>query len=232
LKRADDLPRRLETVFAPLAGEKPRFQIVTGPGEVVVDEKEQEGFAQIACRFGEGVRIIRWTLASSDLRPIGSERNADGALLLVRPDGVVEAHVMECKHTINASTWKKALAQLEWTLLKLLAIAGALHERVERVVLYTAFRTNTLSPAESADAALFELPIGEEESTGSRRERPMRISAAETDVDVRGWARTSTATRAWTCASAEVGRQSPRQASTLPRAGVRATRRRGDEHGR
>ncbi|UQA56476.1 hypothetical protein [Polyangium aurulentum] len=189
MKRADDLASRIETIFAKLPGETlPRFQFVTGPGEVIVHETEKKGYARIACRFGEGVRAIQWSITAGDLRPIGSEKNADGAVLLVRPDGALEAHVMECKQTIDSSTWKKALSQLEWTVIKLLAIAGALHERVERVVLYTAFRSNALAPDESADASLFELPLGVEDSLASKREFPMRTSADETEVDLPGWA--------------------------------------------
>ncbi len=109
MKRADALDARIVTLFAPPAGEAPRFQIVDGPGEVLVQEMERAGYARIACRLPRGVRAIPWRLTTGDLRPIGSEKNADGAVLVVRPDGALEAHVMECKQTVDSTTWAKAL---------------------------------------------------------------------------------------------------------------------------
>jgi hypothetical protein len=183
VKRADALERRIEAIFEAL-----RFEIVDGPGSVLVEEAEKEGFARITCHFGKDARAIRWKLQTGDLRPIASEKNADGAILVVRADGALEAHVMECKQKVDSSTWRKALVQLEWTVLRLLAIAGALHERVERVVLYTAFFKNALAVDESPDAALFELPIDGADSQVARRERPMMRSDVETEVELPGWA--------------------------------------------
>ncbi len=183
MKRADELGGRLETLFKPPAGEEPRFLVVAGPGEVLVEETAKDGYAQIACRFGEGVRAIRWRLQTGDLRPIGSEKNADGAILVVRPDGALEAHVMECKSKVDSNTWRKALMQLEWTLIRLLAIAGALHERVERVVLYTVYRTDALSVDESADPELFRAPLEDEDNTIVAR----HLSWTKPEVALPGW---------------------------------------------
>lgn len=181
--RADDLDARIATLFAPPAGEAPRFRIVPGPGEVLVEEMEKAGFAHITCRFPRGFRAVPWRLITGDLRPIGSEKNADGALLLVRQDGALEAHVMECKQTIDSTTWAKALRQIEWTVVRLLAIAGALHQRVERVVLYTAFRTDALSIDESADPELFELALDEDVGVAAQRD----LDWMRPDVPLPGW---------------------------------------------
>jgi hypothetical protein len=184
VKRGDELAARLETLFASPAGAKRRFQLVEGPSDILVEETQKEGYAHILCRFGQGFRVVQWWLQTGDLRPIGSEKNADGAMLVVRPDGVLEAHVMECKQTITPSKWREALEQLEWTVIRLLAIAGALHERVGRVVLYTAYRNDKLSLDESADAELFKLPLGEEENSSARRD----LSWMRSEVELPGWA--------------------------------------------
>jgi hypothetical protein len=183
MKRADELRERLETLFVSTR-KGPRWTFVDGPGEVVVREKEKKGFAAVGCRFPAGFRVIDWHHELGDFSPIASDKNADGAMLVVRPDGALEAHVMECKETVNASEWKRALEQLEWTLIRLLAIAGALHERVERVVLYTAYRRDALSLDESPDAELFKLPLDDGENEIVRRDRSWMLS----EVSLRGWA--------------------------------------------
>jgi len=185
VKRSDALEQRIANLF-----EKARFEIVAGPGVVLVEETAKEGFAKIDCRFGQGHRAVRWKLQTGDLRPLASEQNADGAILLIRSDGALEVHVMECKQTVDSSQWRKALRQFEWTMIRLLAIAGALHERVSRVVLYTAFRKNALAPNESTDTALFELPIDGGDNAAFYRELPMMRSDVETHVPLSGWSTT------------------------------------------
>lgn len=182
MKRVDGLRDRLASVFAD-GRNGPRWRIVEGPGEVVVEEKAKDGRAKIHCRFPQGFRVISWMHEPGDFKPIASDKNADGPMLVVRPDGMLEAHVMECKQTVSASEWRKALQQLEWTVLRLLAIAGALHERVQRVVLYTAFRKDELSFDGSPDAVLFDLPLGDEENTIARRDR----SWMSNDISLPGW---------------------------------------------
>lgn len=185
MKRADDLSARVATLFPPLKGETARFKIAPGPGEVIVEETQKEGAARIVCLVPEGFVAIPWRLQSGDLRPIGSDKNADGAMLLVRPDGGIEAHVMECKQTITSTKWKDVLEQLAWTVIRLLAIAGALHERVERVVLYTAFRTDSLSLDDAADPVQFKLAIEAAEMDATVRRD---LEWIRSDISLPGWA--------------------------------------------
>jgi hypothetical protein len=183
VKRADELRERLASLFAPDRG-GPRWTLVDGPGEVVVKEEETPGLAEIRCRFPVGFQVLTWRHAAGDFRPLASDLNADGPMLVLRPDGAMEAHVMECKQTVSASEWRKALQQLEWSAVRLLAIAGALHHRVERVVLYTAFHRDALSPDASADPELLELPLGDEDNASARRDR----SWTGDEVSLPGWA--------------------------------------------
>jgi hypothetical protein len=185
MRRADALRARVESLFAPLPGETPRFKLTEGPGDEIVEETQREGAARITCRFPAGFLAIRWLLRTGDLRPIGSEKNADGAILIVCPDGTLEAHVMECKHTISASKWREAVEQIEWTVIRLLAIAGALHERVSRVVVYTAYRNDNLSLDEAADPVPFALPLdGPSVDPIVRRD----LEWMGSDITLRGWA--------------------------------------------
>lgn len=100
MKRADELGERLRRLFDESKGR--RWSLVDGPGEVVVEEKARDGLAEIRCRFPEGFRVIFWRHEARDFWPIASDKNADGAMLVVRPDGMLEAHVMECKQTVRA----------------------------------------------------------------------------------------------------------------------------------
>jgi hypothetical protein len=173
-------------LFAPRKNTDPRWQIVEGPGEVLVGEPNEKGFAEVFCRFPESFWAISWRQEEADFALLANRKHADGAMLVVRPDGAIEVHVMECKETVSASDWRKVLLQFEGSVIRLLAIVGALGERVERVVLYTAFRTDGLSLEASPDAVLLELPLGGDESTSARTDRSWMLS----DIHLCGWSST------------------------------------------
>jgi hypothetical protein len=77
--------------------------------------------------------------------------------MLQRSDGAWEAHILECKVTINQDAWSKAMRQMRWSLMRLRALAGVLGVRFQHVVLYTAFRKDEMLK----DPVLLKMPVGD-----------------------------------------------------------------------
>jgi len=158
MKLSGDIQSRLaahmrDKITIKTSGEVPFYLLVRHPEKAVVVEQEVAGEARVECSLPEGALCIQWSLPTGLFQFLKSEMNADGALLIWRDDGsrdgFFEAHVMECKKTVEQSTWNKALKQLRWTLLRLRALAGALGVPIQRVTFYTAFREDTLSSTSS-----------------------------------------------------------------------------------
>ena len=122
------------------------MRILHPPKDAIVRERSEPGKAHVALTLPEGCLCIQWNLPTGLLRVLKEEANADGAFILQRPDGGFEAHVVECKTTVDRSTWRKARLQMRWTLSRLRALAGVLGVELRRGVLYTAFRMDKLSP--------------------------------------------------------------------------------------
>lgn len=129
------------------------YVLVRHPEQVVIVEREKAGEARVACSLPEGALCIQWNLPTGLFQFLKEEKNADGALLIWRDDGThdghFEAHVMECKATVNQNTWTKILQQCRWTFLRLRAVAGVLGVPISRVTFYTAYRDDKLSIASS-----------------------------------------------------------------------------------
>jgi hypothetical protein len=81
--------------------------------------------------------------------------------LVQRSDGQFEAHIVECKKTVDQKKWSDITEQMRWTLCKLMALAGALGVQVEEAVLYTAYRFDKLSEHESPNPAAAKRLIGD-----------------------------------------------------------------------
>ena len=124
-------------------------------GQALVEEREKDGKAQVTCVLPPGARCIQWRIEAQTLFPFLKERMAaDGALLLLLANGQWEAHIMECKLTVNQDAWARAKRQMRWSLVRLRALAGVMNVRLDRVVCYTAYREDALEPG------LLKLPIG------------------------------------------------------------------------
>jgi hypothetical protein len=127
---------------------------------VDVQETQADGYARVTCSLpGEG-RCIAWKIEGSKLFPfLKSNEAADGALLVERPDGDFEAHIIECKRKVTQDSWSKAKQQIRWTAVRLLALAGVLGVRIVRWVCYTAYREDDLSPGSGRNLGLVKLPL-------------------------------------------------------------------------
>ncbi len=142
----------------------PFYVVVEPPSKAIVEELNTAGEARVECVLPDGSRCVQWTRWTGKFQFLRDERNADGALLVWRddgsPDGSFEAHVIECKKTVDRTTWGKALIQMRSTLARLLAISGTLGIPIVRAVFYTAFRHNNLPPDSSRNPAWPRIPIG------------------------------------------------------------------------
>lgn len=117
------------------------FDVCEGHTHVKEELEADDSAATVTCLLPAKTTCIRWKLESPNLFPFLKERlAADGALLIERADGTYEAHVMECKLTINQDTWTRAKRQMRWSLVRLQALAGVLDVKLTRMRCYTAYR--------------------------------------------------------------------------------------------
>lgn len=151
--------------------ERATYAWVPAPGPVTVREAEREGEATVELTLPAGCECLELWLPTGMFNILAEDKNADGALLVAQPDGTLEAHVVECKKTVDSATWGKARAQMMWTLVKLQALAGALGEQIAGAVCYTAFREDRLSEDESPNPAYSERIIGVPESAAEQELR-------------------------------------------------------------
>lgn len=140
--------------------ERAVYAWVAPPGPVTVREIEAKGEAIVELALPEGCEVLELWLPTGLFGILGDDKNADGAFLVALPDGEIEAHIVECKKTVDSTSWEKALRQMSWTLVKLQALAGALGEQLAGAVFYTAFREDNLSEDESPNPAYPERIVG------------------------------------------------------------------------
>jgi hypothetical protein len=140
--------------------ERAVYAWVAPPGSVIVRESEREGEATVEMTLPAACECLDLWLPTGLFEILQKDKNADGAHLLIFEDGRIEAHVTECKKTIDQTTWLDATEQMRWTLVKLQALAGALGEHLAGAVLYTAYREDRLSEEESANPAQTERLVG------------------------------------------------------------------------
>lgn len=143
--------------------QKNLFRLVAGPDPIVVEEMENDGRARVELVPPDGARCIEWRIQGNLFGFLKENKNADGAFFVERRDGAFEAHIVECKRTINQDSWDKAKRQMRWTLVRMRALAGVLGIKLTRVVCYTSYCEDELAPDSSPDPAESKVPIGDEE---------------------------------------------------------------------
>ena len=144
-------------------GEASVYSFVRHPDKAFVVEQAQPGEARIECTLPEGTLCVQWNLQEGLFGFLKERKNADGALLIWRNDGsrdgLFEAHVMECKRTVDQTKWNDILQQLRWTFMRLRAVSGVLGVPLQRVTFYTAYREDKLSSDSSRNPVLPRNPI-------------------------------------------------------------------------
>lgn len=152
MDRSGDVTQRLAIWIRSKKDGKPLslYRLAKSPDRVVVVEPSSSGKAEVTCPIPDGCECIEWQINENDLFMFLQEtNNADGALLLRRPNGDFEAHIIECKKTVDQTKWPEILVQIQWTLGRLLAIAGVIDIKIQTAILGTAYRYDRLSEEES-----------------------------------------------------------------------------------
>lgn len=129
---------------------------------VAVEEHDKQGRAIVRFRLPpDATNCVQWQFEHhNDNRfrfLLGSAEAlsaADGAFSFERAGGGYELHVIELKRKVTADSWIKAKSQMRWSLIRLLAFAGLLDIPWRRIVCYTGFSSDTLSPKLSPDVVL------------------------------------------------------------------------------
>lgn len=114
---AGDLAHRLNTLIKATAPDRQRrpcpvYELVLPPNKAIVGEAEMSGEAEIACEIPEGCTCIQWRLPTGLFAFLQQDKNADGAFVIQRADGAFEAHIMECKRTVDQTKWSEILQQM------------------------------------------------------------------------------------------------------------------------
>jgi hypothetical protein len=131
-------------------------------------EELSDGEAQVTCAFSPDAVCLVFKLdrvAFPFLRP---QRSVDWLLLLCHPDGLIEAHLVECKRKIDSKSWRDIKEQMSSSIIRALTLGGALGVEVARFFCYTAFRNDRISSRSSPDPVFAKIPIG-----------PAEVAAAE-----------------------------------------------------
>lgn len=183
MRRSGDLEARLKDSLEAKVyigpTEKPFFVVIRPPDVATVCDDTKGGEAQVDFAIPEGCTCIQWTFNAGMFGFLRGKKNADGSFLIRRPDGGIEAHIVECKATLAQSTWGDVTEQMHWTLLRLMALAGALDLEIDAVTLYTAYRRDLLSEKAAVDPAVIKRPLttaedptpAEEEHNRARRQQ-------------------------------------------------------------
>jgi hypothetical protein len=158
MKLSGDLERQLKCSI-----QDSLYKIVIGPSPIIVEEAAKDGSARVSFEPQGGVRCIEWRISQGLFKFIKEDKNADGAFFVQRSESSFEAHIVECKRTINQESWNKAKLQMRWTLLRLRALAGVLGFELANVVCYTAYCDDELQAESSPDPAETKIPIGDDE---------------------------------------------------------------------
>ncbi|WP_437622627.1 hypothetical protein [Sorangium sp. So ce1151] len=161
-RHSGSLEQRLAAIIAPALGDGgPFYEVLRPPSQPTVKETKKEGHAEVACIIPEGHLCIQWRFEETGrfLFLLG-DKNADGAFLVIGPDGRIEAHIIECKRKVTQGKWEDILQQMRWTLYKLLALAGVLGLSIDEVHLGTAYRFDELSEESSPNPTLGKPTLG------------------------------------------------------------------------
>jgi hypothetical protein len=114
---------------------------------------------RVDCALDGAAACILLRLKERDVQFLRELVCADFALLLDRGEDAFEAHVVELKKSVDPKTWGHLQEQLQWAVVRLLAIAGVLGVRIDAVTVYTAFRRDRLAKELSPNPAAMKIPV-------------------------------------------------------------------------
>lgn len=105
--------------------------------------------------------VLLFRLEKSGLPYIRQRKIADAVMLEILKDKNVRLHIIECKTTVNQTSWKHIKNQFEGALLNALGILGVLEMNIiDDVTFYTAYVNNLLNPKESPLPIAYKNGVG------------------------------------------------------------------------
>ncbi len=149
------LPGSLENRLGVLS--PARYRLHSGHERILMEDAG----IRVECSLEGTTQCIHLRLKPDDIQFLREGKCADFALLLARDNDEFEAHIVEHKRAIGKDEWERVQKQLEWALVRLLAIAGVVGIRIEGVVVYTVFCNDKLSREGSSNPAIMKVPVGE-----------------------------------------------------------------------
>ncbi|XYH99099.1 hypothetical protein ACMHYB_04840 [Sorangium sp. So ce1128] len=127
----------------------------------------EDAGVHVACSLAGATSCIQLRLEPQDVQFLREGVCADFALLLSRGDDVFEAHIVELKKTVGDKDWAHVQKQLEWAIVRLMAIAGVLGIRIDGVTVYTAFCNDKLARERSPNLVNMKIPVGPPDTSAS-----------------------------------------------------------------
>ncbi|WP_438007916.1 hypothetical protein WME89_03880 [Sorangium sp. So ce321] len=127
----------------------------------------EDAGVHVECSLDGATSCIQLRLEPQDVQFLREGVCADFALLLSRGDDVFEAHIVELKKTIGDKDWAHVQKQLEWAIVRLMAIAGVLGIQIDRVTVYTAFCNDKLARERSPNLVNMKIPVGPPDTSAS-----------------------------------------------------------------
>lgn len=127
---------------------------------VEVFEESAEGEARVTCtRPGGGLYLV-FHLDDVGFPFLRQRKAVDWLLFVHDAEGAIDAHLIECKRTVNPSKWREIKEQMASSVTRTRALAGALGVEIRRFHGYTAFRNDRLSTRTAPDPVFTRLPLG------------------------------------------------------------------------
>lgn len=159
--------------------------------ETDIAELEDDGI-RVDCSLAGVTTCIKLRLDPHDIKFLRGGKCADFALLLARGGDAFEAHVLEFKKSVGEKEWLYVQEQLEWAVVRLLAIAGVLGIQIQAVTLYTVFCNDKLSRESAPDPVGMKIPVGPsdpERAAAARRWAEARRSWEQGRLHLEAFAR-------------------------------------------
>ena len=150
--------------------------------EVVVEEKEEQGRAEVVFRSDNELMYISLSRNNS-LKYINYNEVADGTVVEFLDESSVNLHVVECKKTITEQKWEKVKRQLKGGLVNSFGLCGLLNKSISKVVFYTAFREDKLDSINTTNPVLLKATIGTKQKTSAIDWNSSKVSILNKDFE-------------------------------------------------
>ena len=152
-----------------------------GEAPIEIFEEAAAAKARVTCTFTAARVGLTFQLDKVGFPFLRRQKSVDWLVLVHLPEGLVDAHIIECKTTMGVSTWLDVKDQMSSSVMRTLALAGVLEAQIRRFYCYTAFRNDRLSVRRSPDPLLMRQPLGS--GVEPTETRPARAGQLDWEAD-------------------------------------------------